>query len=96
MSEVTALDLPAQYSSAIINRIPVPDQLAIPVYFPDSMQRYGVFFTHVVNQLEVEMIFAVEKELFQRDLDDVFFEAIVVTDDKLCTAEILIPLNPVQ
>jgi hypothetical protein len=74
----------------------VPDQLAIPVHFPDSMQWDGACYTHVVNQFEIKMIFAVKKQLFQWNPDSVIFKTIMISDDEFGMPEFVVPFDPIQ
>jgi hypothetical protein len=60
------------------------------------MQWYGVLLAHIIGQFEIEVVCPIKNKRFERDLDKVFCEAVVVGNDKFCLTEIIIPPDPAQ
>jgi hypothetical protein len=42
----------------------VPDQLAVSIYLPDTMQWNGVFLAHIIDQFEIEVVCPVKNKRF--------------------------------
>jgi hypothetical protein len=74
----------------------LPDQDSVTVYSPNSMQRDGVGFSVVINQLEIKMIVPVKAQCSQRNIDNSILDTVMVSDYEFRLAEFSIPLDPVQ
>jgi hypothetical protein len=76
--------------------VPVPDQFAILIEFPDAMKGNLAYCTVGPSELEEKMVARNELDILQWNLDDFPAYAIMVTNHEIAGRKRVIPPDPVK
>lgn len=76
--------------------VPMPDQLAILIDFPDAMEGNLAYCAVWPGELEEKMVARNELDILQRNLDDFTAYTIMVANHEVAGRKGLIPANPVK
>ena len=74
----------------------VPDQFAVLVYLPDTVQRHAVQRAILIDEVEGKMIIRLKEQLAHRYPDHGVFDPVIVADHKIPFAELPVPANAAQ
>ncbi len=74
----------------------LPDQTAVSIHFPDAVKGYRDEFALTVPETKRKMISFHEENLFERYLNDLVLQMVIIPDFEAAPPELLIPADPVQ